>query len=207
MATTTPNYGFSLPAVNSATDEDLWGTELNSNTSSLDTILAAKLSSASPTWTGTGTGASITVSSAALGTATASSIALSGGAVLSNYTTGTFTPVIVGLTLAGTGTYSAQAGSYTRIGNAVIITIALTWTGHTGTGSMAIRTLPFSGVTSGLPIVLYNSGIASAANSYIIGVTSGQDVQIHNIVIATGSVTPVAVDAAGTINALFTYLV
>lgn len=39
MATTTTNYGFSLPAVGSATDEDLWGDELNGNTTSLDALL------------------------------------------------------------------------------------------------------------------------------------------------------------------------
>lgn len=37
--TTTPNYGFTLPAVNSAVDEDLWGDELNANWSAIDTDL------------------------------------------------------------------------------------------------------------------------------------------------------------------------
>lgn len=46
MATFTPNYGWNLPAVNSATDEDLWGTELNSNFSSQDTIIKAIADSA-----------------------------------------------------------------------------------------------------------------------------------------------------------------
>lgn len=41
MSTTTPNYGFTLPAVNSAVDEDLWGDELNGNWSALDTTLKA----------------------------------------------------------------------------------------------------------------------------------------------------------------------
>lgn len=39
MPTLTPNYGFYLPLVNNATDQDLWGGYLNSNFSSLDTIL------------------------------------------------------------------------------------------------------------------------------------------------------------------------
>lgn len=39
MSTTTTNYGFTLPAVADPIDEDLWGTELNSNFSSLDDIL------------------------------------------------------------------------------------------------------------------------------------------------------------------------
>lgn len=41
MATLTPNYGFILPAVNSATDEDLWGDEINQNWSDIDTDLKA----------------------------------------------------------------------------------------------------------------------------------------------------------------------
>lgn len=39
MSTTTTNYGFTLPAVADPIDEDLWGTELNSNFTSLDDIL------------------------------------------------------------------------------------------------------------------------------------------------------------------------
>lgn len=39
MSSNTPNYGFILPAVNSATDQDLWGGELNSNWSSIDGLL------------------------------------------------------------------------------------------------------------------------------------------------------------------------
>lgn len=39
MSTSTTNYDFTLPAVADPIDEDLWGTELNSNWSSLDDIL------------------------------------------------------------------------------------------------------------------------------------------------------------------------
>lgn len=41
MATQTPNFGFSLSAVNSPTDEDIWGDELNDNFTSLDSLLKA----------------------------------------------------------------------------------------------------------------------------------------------------------------------
>lgn len=41
MPNLTPNYDFNLPLVNNATDADLWGGQLNSNWSSLDTLLKA----------------------------------------------------------------------------------------------------------------------------------------------------------------------
>lgn len=39
MPNSTPNYGWNLPLVNNATDADLWGGQLNSNWSDLDTEL------------------------------------------------------------------------------------------------------------------------------------------------------------------------
>lgn len=42
MATSTPNFSFTLPAVNNPVDEDLWGTQLNANWSSLDSLIATR---------------------------------------------------------------------------------------------------------------------------------------------------------------------
>jgi hypothetical protein len=63
--------------------------------------------------------------------------------LLSTFTEGTFTPVIVGGTTPGTATYIAQIGRYQRVGNRVTCTIIVTWTSHTGTGELRIATLPF----------------------------------------------------------------
>lgn len=41
MATSTPNFNFTLPAVADVIDQDLWGTELNSNFTSIDSLLLA----------------------------------------------------------------------------------------------------------------------------------------------------------------------
>jgi hypothetical protein len=57
---------------------------------------------------------------------------------------GTFTPVIVGTVTAGTATYSVQNGAYCKIGNMVNFSMSITWTGHTGTGSISITGLPLS---------------------------------------------------------------
>ncbi len=63
---------------------------------------------------------------------------------LDDYEEGTWTPVIIGTTTAGTGTYTTQTGSYTKIGNQVTLHLTLTWTAHTGTGNMRISGLPFT---------------------------------------------------------------
>ncbi len=62
------------------------------------------------------------------------------------YAEGTFTPVLIGLTTAGTGTYAAdgQVGRYTRIGNRVFFDVYLSWSAHTGTGNIEITGLPFT---------------------------------------------------------------
>lgn len=59
MSTTTTHYSFIKPAVNSSTDEDLWGTEWNTNADSIDTdlyavslVANAAVPAASPTLTG-----------------------------------------------------------------------------------------------------------------------------------------------------------
>ncbi len=48
MPTYTPNYNFALPLVDSSTDQDLWGGYLNSNWSSIDTLLKTIFSGAYP---------------------------------------------------------------------------------------------------------------------------------------------------------------
>lgn len=48
MPNLTPNYSFNLPLVNNATDADLWGGQLNSNWSSLDTLLLTASNATAP---------------------------------------------------------------------------------------------------------------------------------------------------------------
>lgn len=78
--------------------------------------------------------------------------------VLDWYEEGSFTPVVAGGTTAGTGTYTTQTGTYTRIGNRVMIDIVLTWTAHTGTGVMLITGLPFTSGASA-PLSVYASDL------------------------------------------------
>ena len=65
------------------------------------------------------------------------------------YQEGTFTPVIAGSTTAGAGTYTAQVGFYTRVGNTVDFTLTVTWTAHTGAGNLLVTGLPFTSNATG----------------------------------------------------------
>jgi hypothetical protein len=61
-----------------------------------------------------------------------------------DYEEGTWTPTISGSTTAGSGTYTVQVGRYTKVGNLVTVTGVITWTAHTGTGSIFLTGLPFT---------------------------------------------------------------
>ncbi|CAB4152638.1 hypothetical protein UFOVP1377_24 [uncultured Caudovirales phage] len=63
--------------------------------------------------------------------------------LLADYEEGTWTPTISGTTTAGTGTYIAQAGVYTKIGRQVTVYGRVQISAHTGTGNMLISNLPF----------------------------------------------------------------
>lgn len=71
--------------------------------------------------------------------------------LLADYEEGTWTPVLVGSTGAGTGTYTEQVGRYTKVGRQVTIQIALGWSAHTGTGNMRVSNLPFTPATGYAP--------------------------------------------------------
>lgn len=53
-----------------------------------------------------------------------------------------FTPTVSGTTIVGTGTYTTQEGIYYKMGKIVFANINLTWTAHTGTGSLLLTSLP-----------------------------------------------------------------
>jgi len=63
---------------------------------------------------------------------------------LTTFSESTWTPIIIGLTTAGVGTYTTQAGIYLRVGNIVYVSGTVIWTAHTGTGNMVIGGLPFT---------------------------------------------------------------
>lgn len=79
-------------------------------------------------------------------TLAAGGLSFDGGTnVLSTYTaTTTWTPTLLGASVAGSTTYTTQYGKYVRIGNLVFIEGTIVITAATGTGNATIGGLPFT---------------------------------------------------------------
>lgn len=118
--------------------------------------------------------------------------------LLNWYEEGTWTPVVIGTTGAGSGTYGTQVGTYTRIGRAVSFTLTLAWSAHTGTGDMYISGLPFTSRATGsyaFAIACYNLTFIGQLSCYM----TASSANIFPITIATASpYALVALDSAVT---------
>lgn len=90
--------------------------------------------------TGTATGGEIFVGNQS-GTTKALSLGMD---ALSDYETGTWTPTIVGDTVAGANTYSLQGGGYNKIGNLIVANFFLTLSTLNSTGTLNVSGLPFT---------------------------------------------------------------
>jgi hypothetical protein len=86
--------------------------------------------------------------------------------ILDDYEEGSWTPVAIGSTTAGTGTYVLQVGRYTKIGQVCFFQMTLGWSAHTGTGDLILAGLPFTSLNAGggggqsVATLGYNSGLA-----------------------------------------------
>ena len=119
---------------------------------------------------------------------------------LNDYEEGNWTPVIIGETTAGTGTYTTQVGSYTKIGRFVFLSCTVAWTAHTGTGNMSITGLPFTvGAFSVGNLIYSNLTVPAGA---IAGCYS--DFSLSKLVMVStptgaGSIAALAIDTAATL--------
>jgi hypothetical protein len=88
-----------------------------------------------------------------------------------DYEEGAFTPTVIGSVTAGTGTYSANDGFYTKVGDRVTFTILINMSAHTGSGNMRLAGLPFtsSAVTNDISYV-----VAAASNLTFTGQLTAQ---------------------------------
>jgi hypothetical protein len=143
----------------------------------------------------------------------ATQVASSDANTLDDYEEGTFTPTIIGTSTAGTGTYSVQSGTYTKVGRLVSCQIFLDWTAHTGTGDMRISGLPFqvssaSNYFAAAAIGYFSNVSLSAGNiatGYAINATSV--ITLGQYPTGGGAGAGIAMDTSGEILISVTYIV
>jgi len=130
--------------------------------------------------------------------------------LLDDYEEGTWTPVIYGSSSAGTATYSNQTGNYTKVGNLVCAVGRVSYSGHTGTGSMQMSGLPFTATGTNLmepPIIVFGSDISLTANNYLVGTVKRSDtyVEFLQTPVGGGTISTVTVDTGGSLFFTITY--
>jgi hypothetical protein len=128
---------------------------------------------------------------------------------LDDYEEGTFTPTIIGATTAGTGTYSTQVGTYTKVGRAVSFQIDIGWSAHTGTGDMQVSGLPFTSspaINTAVTVGFASNVALTASNILIADVnTNAVIVVLRQTPTGGGAVTTVPIDTAARIMLSSTY--
>jgi len=131
--------------------------------------------------------------------------------LLNDYEEGTFTPTIKGSTTAGTGTYTVQQGTYTKIGNLVTINVWLNWSGHTGTGDMLLANFPFTSISttnyraSGTFGWIENLSL-TANNLATMAITpSSTEASVTQYPVGGGAATSVPIDTSANIHFSMTY--
>jgi hypothetical protein len=118
---------------------------------------------------------------------------------LDDYEEGLWTPTVEGTSTAGTATYTLRTGKYTKVGNLVYISIELTWSSGTGTGSLKLTGLPFAPTNFGSLALAYADGLALTAGTYCtLHVHTNNNIFLVQNVVGGGVVTNVAYDAAVT---------
>ena len=127
---------------------------------------------------------------------------------LDDYEEGTWTPVIVGSSTAGTASHSPQIGRYTSIGRMVQFECAVEYSAGTGTGNLRVSGLPFTVVgNSFAPTTCNLESITLSANNYASPYVQSGDTYIlmSQNPIGGGSRSAIAYDAAGGILVAGTY--
>ena len=127
---------------------------------------------------------------------------------LDDYEEGTWTPVINGSSSAGSGTYSGQSGTYTKIGRTVTFNLSLVWTNHTGSGYIYIGGFPF---TNGSIVTYYvvqteQISLSSGYQAFTarIAASSTQGYLIQSPA-SGGDRSVISMDTTGAVNASGTY--
>jgi len=89
---------------------------------------------------------------------------------LDDYEEKSFTPTIFGSSTPGTGTYTTQVGTSTKIGNRVYFELTVAWSAHTGTGDLNVGGLPYaaaSGTSPPCSVVSISLTFANQLGAYV----------------------------------------
>lgn len=122
---------------------------------------------------------------------------------LDDYEEGTFTPTVGGAITPGTGTYSAQAGFYTKIGRVVYFNLYISWTNLTGSAGIFVTYgFPFtsSATANNISAVsIYVSNVALTASNLMTGIVdvSKTGVTLYQYPVGGGAASTVPVDTSG----------
>jgi hypothetical protein len=128
---------------------------------------------------------------------------------LDDYEEGTWTPIIQGSTTVGTGTYTTQQGTYTKIGNTVRFQAEVVWTAHTGTGQLEVGDYPFTSTAETSPISLgFNGGPTFTLGNFIQAYKNPSNTSSGTAQTSDASVfTSVSVSNTGTVRVSGVYKV
>ena len=111
---------------------------------------------------------------------------------------GTFTPTVAGQTSAGAGTYTVRLGAWRRNGDMMHVSLRLTWSGHTGTGTLTITGFPVAAVFAhNSATVGYQQGFAAAVTGFM---ANSNVLELYAV-----AGTPQAVVASGSIALQISY--
>lgn len=119
-----------------------------------------------------------------------------------------YTPVVSGSSTAGTGTYTAQLGYYTKIGKLVSFQIEVSWSAHTGSGQIYVS-LPSTINSNSVeyqPVSIASSGITLAAGQQPAALIfkTGSRVQIYGL--NAGTLGALSLPSSGTLYISGSYL-
>lgn len=123
------------------------------------------------------------------------------------YATGTWTPTYLGLSTAGTTTYTTQQGNYVQIGRMVVASFELTWTNATGTGSAAIYLPSTAASTMEFPMPIYTTNVTFSAGTPYGFVNTGTNYLILGTPTTNAATATLAIETAGTIYGTAIYFV
>ena len=133
---------------------------------------------------------------------------------LDDYEEGSWTPVCVGSTTAGTVTMNGSytRGRYTKIGNTVYIHCVVVWSSLTGTGNLRITGLPFTSRNIGssnnvnASHTSYNNlTVPSDSTAYARIFNNSSEIGIASQTTGTSNIANLTVDATGELYFNITY--